>query len=83
MCRRMDEEGGPVTMSYGRRESFVLADDMTDFFGSQKSIDGRPYSGTQLPVRWPKYNVSVCLTMKLHKQIFVCWPSVDSKHVYI
>ena len=38
----MDDEGGPVTMSYGRRESFVLADDMTDFFGSQRSVDGKP-----------------------------------------
>lgn len=38
---RMDDEGGPVTMSYGRRESFVLADDMTDFFGSQRSVDGK------------------------------------------
>lgn len=37
----MDDEGGPVTMSYGRRESFVLADDMTDFFGSQRSADGK------------------------------------------
>lgn len=40
MSCRMDDEGGPVTMSYGRRESFVLADDMTDFFGSQRSVDG-------------------------------------------
>ena len=38
--RRMDDEGGPVTVSYGRRESFVLADDMSDFFGTQRSIDG-------------------------------------------
>ena len=37
---RMDDEGGPVTVSYGRRESFVLADDMSDFFGTQRSIDG-------------------------------------------
>lgn len=52
----MDDEGGPVTMSYGRRESFVLADDMTDFFGSQRSVDGKPlqtgvdalHSGVQL-----------------------------------
>ena len=36
----MDDEGGPVTVSYGRRESFVLADDMSDFFGTQRSIDG-------------------------------------------
>lgn len=35
----MDDEGGPVTVSYGRRESFVLADDMSDFFGTQRSID--------------------------------------------
>lgn len=37
---RMDDEGGPVTVSYGRRESFVLADDMSEFFGTQRSIDG-------------------------------------------
>ncbi|KAL0026365.1 hypothetical protein WJX79_003149 [Trebouxia sp. C0005] len=35
----MDDEDGPVTVSYGRRESFVLADDMSDFFGTQRSID--------------------------------------------
>ena len=44
---RMDDEGGPVTVSYGRRESFVLADDMSDFFGTQHSIDGESYRYVQ------------------------------------
>lgn len=39
----MDDEGGPVTVSYGRRESFVLADDMSDFFNTQHSIDDEQF----------------------------------------
>lgn len=41
----MDDEGGPVTMSYGRRQSLVLAEDVTELFGSQRSIDGRVSKG--------------------------------------
>lgn len=39
----MDDEGGPVTMSYGRRESLVLAEDVTELFGSQRSIDDEQF----------------------------------------
>ncbi|KAL3152036.1 hypothetical protein ABBQ32_001151 [Trebouxia sp. C0010 RCD-2024] len=39
----MDDEGGPVTMSYGRRQSLVLAEDVTELFGSQRSIDDEQF----------------------------------------
>ena len=49
----MEDEGGSVTMSYGRRESLVLAEDVTELFGSQRSIDGR----------LPRVNECICLLL--------------------
>lgn len=59
----MEDDAAPVTVSYGRRSSFVLADDLHDYFGSQRSIDG-PFCYSHIHVQLAVDCTATCLLLR-------------------
>ena len=58
-CCRDDDFGGDavVPLKMGKRDSFLLADDISLLLGSQSSLDGGGHSVT-VPNRWTRWSRS-------------------------